>query len=199
MPALALELRFRSRRYAARGPTTGSERVTSASWSRSVIARGGAAGATVFSTGFSTGSSITTGAELSSGASAPAFVARIAPLFLRGLGATWRFEATLPEGASDVLERRRAVVIALWHEELLPILWQHRGLGISAVVSVARDGQYLADAEVEFNASFILGGQIRGVAATGREHHGQRDDAAAFIEADVEEARQQIRRIQFIA
>ena len=25
-----------------------------------------------------------------------------------------------------------------------------------------RDGQYLADAEVEFNASFILGGQIRG-------------------------------------
>ena len=94
----------------------------------------------------------------------PAFVARIAPLFLRGLGATWRFEATLPEGASDVLERRRAVVIALWHEELLPILWQHRGLGISAVVSVARDGQYLADAAGRMGYDLIRGSSRRGAA-----------------------------------
>ena len=33
----------------------------------------------------------------------PAFVARIAPAVLRVLGATWRFEAALPEGADDVL------------------------------------------------------------------------------------------------
>jgi lysophospholipid acyltransferase (LPLAT)-like uncharacterized protein len=92
----------------------------------------------------------------------PAFVARIAPMFMRVLGATWRFEATLPEGAGDVLERRRAVVIVLWHEELLPILWHHRGLGISAVVSVARDGQYLADAAGRLGYDLIRGSSRRG-------------------------------------
>jgi lysophospholipid acyltransferase (LPLAT)-like uncharacterized protein len=92
----------------------------------------------------------------------PAFVARIAPMFMRVLGATWRFEATLPDGAGDVLERRRAVVIVLWHEELLPILWHHRGLGISAVVSVARDGQYLADAAGRLGYDLIRGSSRRG-------------------------------------
>jgi hypothetical protein len=92
----------------------------------------------------------------------PAFVARIAPPALRLLGATWRFDATLPEGADDVLERRRAVVIVLWHEELLPILWHHRGLGISAVVSVARDGQYLADAAGRLGYDLIRGSSRRG-------------------------------------
>lgn len=92
----------------------------------------------------------------------PAFVARIAPAVMRVLGATWRVEATLPEGADEVLERRRAVVIVLWHEELLPILWQHRGLGISAVVSIARDGQYLADAAGRLGYDVIRGSSRRG-------------------------------------
>jgi lysophospholipid acyltransferase (LPLAT)-like uncharacterized protein len=92
----------------------------------------------------------------------PAFVARLAPAFLRVVGATWRVEATLPEVAGDVLARRRAVVIVLWHEELLPILWHHRGLGISAVVSVARDGQYLADAASRLGYDLIRGSSRRG-------------------------------------
>jgi len=94
----------------------------------------------------------------------PAFVARIAPAVLRVLGATWRFDARLPEGAADVLARRRAIVIVLWHEELLPILWQHRGLGISAVVSVARDGQYLAEAAGRLGYELIRGSSRRGAA-----------------------------------
>jgi lysophospholipid acyltransferase (LPLAT)-like uncharacterized protein len=92
----------------------------------------------------------------------PAFVARVAPAVMRVLGATWRFDATLPEGADDVLQRRRAVVIVLWHEELLPILWRHRGLGISAVVSIARDGQYLADAAGRLGYDLIRGSSRRG-------------------------------------
>lgn len=94
----------------------------------------------------------------------PAFVARLAPAILRVLGATWRFDAQLPEGAADVIARRRAVVIVLWHEELLPILWRHRGLGISAVVSVARDGQYLADAAERLGYDLIRGSSRRGAA-----------------------------------
>lgn len=92
----------------------------------------------------------------------PAFVARIAPALLKVLGATWRFDAVLPEGAADVIERRRAVVIVLWHEELLPILWHHRGLGISAVVSIARDGQYLAEAAGRLGYELIRGSSRRG-------------------------------------
>ena len=48
-------------------------------------------------------------------------------------------------GGAPLYEARRPLVFLLWHEALLPLLWQHRRQAIAIVVSEARDGQYLAD------------------------------------------------------
>ena len=52
----------------------------------------------------------------------------------------------------------------LWHEALLPLLWQHRGQGIVIVVSAARDGQYLADFAASLGYGAVRGSSSRGAA-----------------------------------
>lgn len=76
---------------------------------------------------------------------APAVTVRLLGPVMSMLARTWRIE-TLHE------ERWRAVhaagtphVFLLWHDALLPLLWHHRGRGVTIVVSEARDGQYLAE------------------------------------------------------
>jgi lysophospholipid acyltransferase (LPLAT)-like uncharacterized protein len=91
----------------------------------------------------------------------PRVVARVAPPLLGALASTWRYETPLHPLTPEVQARRLTVVIACWHEELLPLLWRHRELGIAAVVSVARDGQYLADAMARLGYRLVRGSSRR--------------------------------------
>lgn len=61
-----------------------------------------------------------------------------------------------------VLRTGRPYVILSWHEVLLPVIWQHRHLGIAAIVSEARDGQYLADFALSLGYTIIPGSSSRG-------------------------------------
>jgi hypothetical protein len=61
-------------------------------------------------------------------------------------------------------EARRPHVFLLWHEALLPLLWQHRRQSIAIVVSAARDGQYLADFAVSLGYRTVRGSSRRGAA-----------------------------------
>jgi len=54
------------------------------------------------------------------------------------------------------------VVFLLWHEALLPLLWQHRGQGVAIVVSEARDGQYLSDLAASLGYHAVRGSSTRG-------------------------------------
>jgi lysophospholipid acyltransferase (LPLAT)-like uncharacterized protein len=36
------------------------------------------------------------------------------------------------------------VIFTLWHGELLPLLWHHRGEGVAVVISEHRDGEIIA-------------------------------------------------------
>ena len=56
----------------------------------------------------------------------------------------------------------RPYVILSWHEVLLPVIWQHRGLGIAAMISEARDGQYLARFAESLGYRVIAGSSSRG-------------------------------------
>jgi lysophospholipid acyltransferase (LPLAT)-like uncharacterized protein len=56
------------------------------------------------------------------------------------------------------------VVFLLWHEALLPLLWQHRRQAIAIVVSEARDGQYLADLARSLGYRAVRGSSTRGAA-----------------------------------
>jgi lysophospholipid acyltransferase (LPLAT)-like uncharacterized protein len=81
---------------------------------------------------------------------------------VRLLAATWRIRTEHEERWRRLSEAHRAHVFLLWHEALLPLLWQHRGQGIAIVVSEAREGQYLADLGRVLGYRAVRGSSTRG-------------------------------------
>jgi lysophospholipid acyltransferase (LPLAT)-like uncharacterized protein len=82
----------------------------------------------------------------------------------RALAASWRIR-TVEEGRwRPLYEARRPHVFLLWHEALLPLLWQHRRQAIAIVVSEARDGQYLAEFAATLGYRAVRGSSTRGAA-----------------------------------
>ncbi|MCU0620096.1 MAG: DUF374 domain-containing protein, partial [Gemmatimonadales bacterium] len=92
----------------------------------------------------------------------PAVVRVIGPALVRLLASTWRFPQPMPPPLERARSGAGALVVVLWHEELLPLLWRFRGCGFGAVVSEARDGQYVADAARRFGYLPIRGSSRRG-------------------------------------
>jgi hypothetical protein len=83
---------------------------------------------------------------------------------LRALAASWRIRTEHEDRWRPLYETGRPHVFLLWHEVLLPLLWQHRGQAIAIVVSEARDGQYLADFALSLGYRAIRGSSTRGAA-----------------------------------
>jgi lysophospholipid acyltransferase (LPLAT)-like uncharacterized protein len=81
---------------------------------------------------------------------------------VRVLASTWRITVTHEERWRALVRARRPHVFLLWHEALLPLLWQHRRQGIAIVVSEARDGQYLSDLAIALGYRAIRGSSTRG-------------------------------------
>ena len=101
---------------------------------------------------------------------------------MRALAASWRIRVVHEERWRGLRDARRPHVFLLWHEALLPLLWQHRNQDIAIVVSEARDGQYLADLATSLGYRNVRGSSTRGGArallAAVRELQAQR--AVAF-------------------
>ena len=81
---------------------------------------------------------------------------------VRALAISWRITVDHEERWRVLQEARRPHVFLLWHEALLPLLWQHRNQGVTIVVSEARDGQYLADLATSLGYRTIRGSSTRG-------------------------------------
>ena len=95
----------------------------------------------------------------------PPGVARVlAGPAVRLLARSWRIRTVHEERWRALHEARRPVVFLLWHEALLPLLWQHRRQAIAIVVSEARDGQYLADLARSLGYRAVRGSSTRGAA-----------------------------------
>lgn len=86
----------------------------------------------------------------------------LGPPVARALARTWRTEVVGADRWAKVQASGRAYVILSWHEVLLPVIWQHRGLGIAAIISEARDGQYLARFAQSLGYRVIAGSSSRG-------------------------------------
>ncbi len=67
-----------------------------------------------------------------------------------------------PERWTAVTATGRPYVLLCWHEALLPVMWHHRGRGIAAVISQARDGEYLAGFARSLGYRLIRGSSSRG-------------------------------------
>lgn len=83
---------------------------------------------------------------------------------LRMLAASWRMQTVDEDRWRPLYQARRPHVFLLWHEALLPLLWQHRRQAITIVVSEARDGQYLADFALSLGYGAVRGSSTRGAA-----------------------------------
>ncbi|MGQ0650164.1 MAG: lysophospholipid acyltransferase family protein [Gemmatimonadaceae bacterium] len=101
-------------------------------------------------------------------------------VIVRALGATWRLRV---EG-EDVRTRVRAgeaAVLALWHGELLPLVWYHRDQEIAALISTHADGEVIARVVSSLGFRPIRGSSSRGGARAlleaVRELQGGRDVA----------------------
>lgn len=81
---------------------------------------------------------------------------------MRILASSWRIEVVHEERWRALYQAHRPHVFLLWHEALLPLLWQHRNQGIAIVVSEARDGQYLSDLALALGYGAVRGSSTRG-------------------------------------
>ncbi len=87
---------------------------------------------------------------------------RLAPPLARALARSWRVQ-TIADGPWQAVQAsRRPFVLLCWHECLLPVMWHHRGLGIAAVISQARDGELLAGFAASLGYGLIRGSSTRG-------------------------------------
>src|SRR5206468_9795990 len=83
---------------------------------------------------------------------------------VRGLASSWRIRTVHEERWRELYDAKRPHVFLLWHEALLPLLWQHRHQGIAIVVSEAREGQYLTDFAETLGYGAVRGSSRRGAA-----------------------------------
>jgi lysophospholipid acyltransferase (LPLAT)-like uncharacterized protein len=81
---------------------------------------------------------------------------------VRSLATSWRIELIHEERWRAISDAGRVPVFLLWHEALLPLLWQHRDQGVVIVVSEARDGQYLSDLALSLGYRAVRGSSTRG-------------------------------------
>jgi lysophospholipid acyltransferase (LPLAT)-like uncharacterized protein len=92
----------------------------------------------------------------------PAAARLLAGPVLRGLASSWRVQLQNEERWRALYDARLPHVFLLWHEALLPLLWQHRDQGIAIVVSEAREGRYLADFASSLGYRPLYGSSTRG-------------------------------------
>jgi lysophospholipid acyltransferase (LPLAT)-like uncharacterized protein len=92
----------------------------------------------------------------------PAVARPMAGLAVRALAASWRIRVVYEDRWHRVRAEGQPIVFLLWHEALLPLLWQHRRQDIAIVVSEARDGQYLSDLALTLGYRAVRGSSTRG-------------------------------------
>jgi lysophospholipid acyltransferase (LPLAT)-like uncharacterized protein len=87
---------------------------------------------------------------------------RVGASLLRLLASTWRTQVADREALDDARARGRRVIFTLWHGELLPLLWQHRGENVAIVISEHRDGEIIARIAELLGYRTVRGSSSRG-------------------------------------
>ena len=82
--------------------------------------------------------------------------------FLQVLSRTWRVRVVNGEYVRDLRRTGRPFIFALWHGQLLPLLWHHRGEGVLILISEHRDGELVARAAQSLGYGLIRGSSTHG-------------------------------------
>jgi lysophospholipid acyltransferase (LPLAT)-like uncharacterized protein len=90
------------------------------------------------------------------------WIVRAGTLLIRLLGMSWRVRTLNDEAVGPMRASGRRVIFTLWHGELLPLLWAHRGQGIAVVISEHRDGEIIARIAERLGYTTVRGSTSRG-------------------------------------
>jgi len=81
---------------------------------------------------------------------------------IRSLASTWRYRVIGGERLGKLRAKRTPIVFALWHGQMLPLLWHHRGQGVAVLVSEHKDGEVIARILQSMGYGLIRGSTSRG-------------------------------------
>ncbi len=82
--------------------------------------------------------------------------------FLQMLARTWRIRVVNEGYLLDLRRAERPFIFALWHGQLLPLLWHHRRRGVVILISEHRDGELVARAAESLGYGLIRGSSTHG-------------------------------------
>jgi len=92
------------------------------------------------------------------------WIVRFGVLLVRLLGWTWRVRRIDEGPVRAHVARGEPLIYAIWHGQLLPLLFTHRGQGIVALISEHRDGEIIARIVERLGFRTIRGSTSRGAA-----------------------------------
>lgn len=78
------------------------------------------------------------------------------------LGKTWRITMIGQENVEEVWRQGKKACYAFWHGRLLALSYTHRGQGIRVLVSLHRDGEFIARIIEKLGFSPVRGSTTRG-------------------------------------
>jgi lysophospholipid acyltransferase (LPLAT)-like uncharacterized protein len=88
--------------------------------------------------------------------------ARFGGIIVRLLATTWRMRTLNGEILSAARAAKQPVVFTIWHGQMLPGLWQHRGEGVAVLISEHRDGEIIARFASGLGFRTVRGSTYRG-------------------------------------
>lgn len=90
------------------------------------------------------------------------WIVRLGAWILRVLASTWRVRTVNGEQLDEARRSGQRVLFALWHGELLPLLWHQRGRGVAVMISEHRDGEIIAQIAESLGYRTVRGSSSRG-------------------------------------
>jgi lysophospholipid acyltransferase (LPLAT)-like uncharacterized protein len=90
------------------------------------------------------------------------WIVRAGTAVIRVLALTWRMREHNGMVHRMALTTGQRVIYTLWHGELLPLLWHHRGEGVAVVISEHRDGEIIARIAERLGYCTVRGSSSRG-------------------------------------
>lgn len=81
---------------------------------------------------------------------------------IRALASTWRYRVIGESRLDRLRAERTPIVFALWHGQMLPLLWHHRDQGVAVLVSEHKDGEVIARILQSMGYGLIRGSTSRG-------------------------------------
>lgn len=91
-----------------------------------------------------------------------AVAASLGRVVVWSLASTWRVRTERRDVLDAFRTAGKPVVLAIWHGELLPGLWRHRGEPISILVSTHADGEIIARIIESLGFTTVRGSSSRG-------------------------------------